>query len=255
MLLALSLVACGGMQARAQYDAQACVERALRHGVDAATSEMARAEFKEECSKGDAVACSQLGVMYEKGLAVPASAERARDLYSYACDQGNTSACVNYAKLLAAGHTLAATSSGSRVSSTRDHVSRLLSAACRKGDPRACGELGSHYLLRMGDVASSTPLLRGACDRGHADSCFLLATQYDHGALGDDALAASRYYEKSCAKGHEKGCLHFDLIYAKLAHRRSGLRLAIPSSTRCKAGQSCPERMAQLPRAAGRATP
>ncbi len=245
LLVAFAAQACGGViQTRVQFDTQACVESALRRGGDQPTLTMARDKFRDDCQAGDAAACSQLGVMYEKGLAVEQSIERARDLYSGACDQANTAGCVNYGMLLANGQSLARTDSGSRLPPI-DHAIRLFATACRQGNARGCGQLGRVYLVRMGDAARSVPMLRQACSGGQGAACFLLGSQYDHGRLGDDPLAAMSLYEKACAAGDEKGCLHLDLIYAKISTRRSSIRVAVPARARCQPGQSCTARVAQ----------
>lgn len=244
VFVALAAQACGGViQTRVAFDTQACVEHALRRGGDQATLPMARDTFRADCEAGDAAACSQLGVMYEKGLGVEQSTERARDLYSGACDEANTAGCVNYGMLLADGQSLARSDSGSRLR-PMDHAVRLFATACRQGDARGCGELGRVYLVRMGDVARSVPMLRQACDGGQGASCFLLGSQYDHGALGDDPLAAMSLYKKACATGDEKGCLHLDLIYAKISTRPS-IRVAVPARAECPSGKPCAGRLAQ----------
>ena len=245
LVAAFAAPACGGsIQTAASYDAQKCVESALRRGGDEATLPMAREKFSEECKSGDASACSTLGVMYEKGLGVEQSISRARELYDGACVAGNTHACVNYGKLIISGHGMSVGAPTSRLS-PQEHAIRLFSMACRKDDARGCGELG-RLLVRMGDVSRSTVLLRQGCEGGDGDSCFLLGSQYDNGALGNDVVSAMSFYEKACGKGHEKGCLHLDLIYAKVAGMRSGVAVALSPKGQCRAGQPCSSRVAKV---------
>jgi len=245
MLVALGAQACGGVvQTRVEYDAQSCVEQALRRGGDAGTIDAARDQFTDGCERGDAAACSQLGVMYEYGLAVAMDVQRAKELYDRACNQGNRGACVNYGKLLAEGAQVATAEEGSRLASV-EHGIRVLSQACREGDARGCGELGRLLLTKKHDTASSVVLLRQACEGGHSDSCYLLGSQFDHGEFGNDPVEALAFYQKACGGGHQRGCLHLDLIYAKISARRSSVKVAAPSAVACAPGEACHQRTAQ----------
>jgi TPR repeat protein len=84
----------------ASYDAQACVENALRRSPDAESVRLAAVAFTESCRDGESAACSALGVMYELGLRFSADTNRAHDLYASACEAHNHRACSNLGGLL-----------------------------------------------------------------------------------------------------------------------------------------------------------
>jgi TPR repeat protein len=86
----------GGMR----YDAQTCVEHALRNAPDPEGVREATVAFADACNGGEAAACSALGVMYELGRGVAVDERRARQLYGIACDAHNARACANLAALL-----------------------------------------------------------------------------------------------------------------------------------------------------------
>jgi TPR repeat protein len=81
------------------YDAQECVEHALRSEPDPATVRDAVVAFTGACQAGEAASCSALGVMYELGRGVPASVPRALSLYGSACEAHNLRACANLRSL------------------------------------------------------------------------------------------------------------------------------------------------------------
>ena len=60
-------------------------------------------EWKAECDKGHAGGCSNLGVMYTKGLGVKQDYVQAVDLYRKACDGGNADGCTNLGVMYAEG--------------------------------------------------------------------------------------------------------------------------------------------------------
>lgn len=74
---------------------QACAERALRNGPDPSDLPLAFTRFTEGCDRGDPAACSLLGVMYERGMAIPASPRRARSYFARSCSLGNHFGCSN----------------------------------------------------------------------------------------------------------------------------------------------------------------
>jgi TPR repeat protein len=87
------------------YNAQDCVEHALRNHPDTETVREARTAFSDACKNGEAAACSAVGVMYEVGVGVPMDTRRARELYGTACEAHNARACENLAGLMAADTT------------------------------------------------------------------------------------------------------------------------------------------------------
>jgi TPR repeat protein len=74
---------------------QECVDHALRNGPDPTVLVDAAARFDAGCEAGDPAACSLLGLMRERGLAMRPDLPGARALYQRACRAGNTIGCVH----------------------------------------------------------------------------------------------------------------------------------------------------------------
>jgi len=83
-----------------KYDAQECVENALRNRPDPEAVSDAAVAFARACREGEAASCSVLGVMYELGRGFPRNTPYARTLYRSACQQQNQRACENLGELL-----------------------------------------------------------------------------------------------------------------------------------------------------------
>lgn len=74
----------------------ACVDRALQNDPDRTVLREAADRFEAGCEAGDAAACSLLGVMRERGLAMHADITRARALFQRACRAGNAIGCRHF---------------------------------------------------------------------------------------------------------------------------------------------------------------
>ena len=83
-----------------KYEAQECVEHALRNQPEPETVREAAVAFTSACREGEVASCSVLGVMYELGRGFPVSTPRALALYSAACEAHNARACGNRDRLL-----------------------------------------------------------------------------------------------------------------------------------------------------------
>lgn len=154
-----------------KYDAQECVEDALRNRPDPAAVSDAAVAFARACQEGEAAACSVLGVMYELGRGFPVNAPYARTLYGGACETQNLRACGNLGELLLRD--------GSRARESGRAVS-LLRMSCGGGDQRACDRLGRAYRDGDGeprDATQATALFDAACSAGYAPACVELAAQ------------------------------------------------------------------------------
>src|SRR5579859_2854818 len=149
--LALSASGCaesGMRRSTTGFDAQTCVEQALRRNPDPETLETARVTFETECGKGVPAACSMLGVMNEIGVGLPVNPRRAIALYDLACRTGNEQACTNQAVAQVEG-----------IGGPREVLlgARVLEPACDHGDARACLHLAR--LHEDGQVPSRDPAL------------------------------------------------------------------------------------------------
>jgi TPR repeat protein len=154
-----------------RYDAQECVENALRNRPDPAATSDAAVAFARACQEGEAASCSVLGVMYELGRGFAVDTLHARALYGGACETHNLRACGNLGELLL--------SDGSRARESGRAVS-LLRMSCNGGEERACDRLGRAYRDGDGeprDSTRATALFNAACGAGYAPACVELAAQ------------------------------------------------------------------------------
>jgi TPR repeat protein len=74
---------------------QECVDGALRRDPDPTVLVEAAERFDAGCRAGDPAACSLLGVMHDRGLAVVQDSAAARKLYARACSAGNKLGCTH----------------------------------------------------------------------------------------------------------------------------------------------------------------
>lgn len=160
--VALASSACAGVTVGASppFDAVACVERALRGNPDPEMLPLASRHFTAECARGDREACSALGILYERGLGVTASFDRALALYEQSCSAGSPGGCVNLVLLARRFHLPAA---------SPDRAVILLRHACDADHAAGCAELGRMTLAGEGVVGSAPEAARlyeKACNAG-----------------------------------------------------------------------------------------
>jgi len=232
-LLGASTVACGGVgwNTPTVFDTtanQQCAENALRRNPEPTTLPAAFARFDEGCEGGEAAACSALGVMYERGLAVDKDPRRAAVLFGRACRDGNAAGCVNLGTAYA---------TGTAVAIDAGRAAQLFEFACDKGDPRGCTELASVYTHGYGveqDRRRGVELYQRVCDEGHSRACYRLASLFEDGTVGPDTFTAITYYEKACIGGIMEGCDRLDIMYA---NKRSPQQVH-PSEAACSEGEA-----------------
>jgi TPR repeat protein len=177
---------------------QACAERALRRRPDAALVADAHALYSAGCARGDAAACSSLGVMHEVGLGTERAPGRALTLYVQACAAGNTRGCANLGAALSRGlggparvgegvRSLARTCEARDLYACLEHArtlahgdalarrsaAALFELACEGGEVAACAEAGAHLAEHEPERALS--LLTTACVAGEVEACDALA--------------------------------------------------------------------------------
>ena len=209
------LVGCGGVASAnlgptgAGLDPQVCVEAALRGHPDPEVVRDALYQFSDGCDRGDAASCSALGVIYERGVSVPADPRRAVELFERACSEGNDPGCTNLARAYV---------SGVGVSRDEARAEGLLVTPCFAGHAAACGELGSLYAhgrTLERDPRRAWSLLERGCLGGHADSCFDLAELFETAVLPDGGGRARELYGRACASGVEAACARLDARFAR----------------------------------------
>jgi len=117
------------------------------------------------------------------------------------------------------GHTKACTELGRVEYKKRNYpkAAKLFRKACKKGDPKACCNLGGAYWTGRGvtkDFAKAGELLTRACDAGVTVCCTNLGLMHKTQALknlkGEEVVAL---FEKACAEGNKLGCFEAGYMY------------------------------------------
>ena len=148
------------------------------------------------CNGGAARACTQLGVMYEEGVAGVQDQDyvKARTAYKKACDGGDLNGCINLGEMFDWGH-----------GGTTDKylAASYYIKACNGGEMQGCTEVGSIY--EMGDLGFTEDLkqalyyIRKACDGGQLVTCRSLGDLYEENEEGaPDHVLAREAYQRAC---------------------------------------------------------
>jgi len=130
--------------------------------------------FVQGCEQGDAVACNNLGVIYEHGYGVTPDARTAFRAFERACLGGSPDGCGNLGVLYERGEGTAADLS---------EAVRLYEQACNTGAALGCSNLGALYAHGKGvarDATRARGLFALACDTGSAAGCSNLMQSGSH---------------------------------------------------------------------------
>lgn len=192
--------------------------------------------FERACELGNARACNNLGVHYERGFGVERDEGRAVELYEQACDDPSKIGCVNFASVLertgkparagqifegecergvvVACHRLAL--SIEAVEQAR--AAELYEGACGASHMPACSRF-AEVLRRRGDVEDARRAVRydkAACKAGEAMSCRELGVAYElgRGAPKDEAIARG-FYKTACDRSDPNGCARLGVFVAR----------------------------------------
>jgi TPR repeat protein len=171
------------------YDPQACAETALRRSAAPELLPDSAEIMLRACSVGEADACSIAGVMFELGRGVRPDRERARSLYTRACDRGNARGCGNLGEMLLQG-------------GARREAMPLLQRSCDAKQGRACVILGRIE----SEGAKARARFERACGVGEAAGCMALADLIERSAESGSRDRVVELLEKACANGSEEGC-------------------------------------------------
>jgi TPR repeat protein len=194
-------------------DGEGCYLLALELG----NTQYGAAAYKEACDGGNALACTNLGWMYERGTGVPVDHEAALRLYKRGCDGSactgpNNTGCINLGRMYR---------DGTGIPQDLARANRIFRELCdrrpRENDEqdasnlsRACSLAGTASLLGHGtprDIPLALNLLEKGCAAGDTFGCFNLAVTYDNGdGVPQDKARALTYYRRACDKGDEEAC-------------------------------------------------
>lgn len=156
------------------------------------------ATLERDCARKDPLSCGFLGSLLMQGTQVPRDADRAVELFTFACNHGDALSCE---------------SMGGYVLSIAGPVPEMLSwyeKGCALGNASCCMWVGAGLVdmaKSPADYARAVKALTVACD-GDADvACNLLGRLYSEGKGVEKSTAeGERLRRKACTLGYEKAC-------------------------------------------------
>jgi TPR repeat protein len=131
---------------------------------------MALEIYEEACDRGDATACNDLGVSYQRGYGTRQDDQMALQIFERACRLGSAEACNNQGALLEHEWT-----TGRDLEAVND----LYRHACEGGSALGCSNLGALFAKGTGveqNLAEARWLFQRACQLGGATGCENLVT-------------------------------------------------------------------------------
>jgi len=194
-------------QAQLEFIMLACAggvtEECLQRGLDVyeVTPGEAARLWRVACEGGNALGCTNLGVLHGKGLGMEPDPAAAARLFAQGCEGGDAGGCTNLGVLHEKGLGMEPDPAA---------AARLYAQGCEGGDAGGCENLRN---LRLGES-----ILRGGhppdkqryeedCEGGDARSCWILGLIHEHGAqVEPDPAEALRLYRKACAMGYADAC-------------------------------------------------
>lgn len=155
--------------------------------------------------KGDARAMAMLGVLYQRGLGVPADLNKAVDWYAQAAEKNDLGAQYSLAEIYLNGTLGEADMQRGRY---------WLEKAAAKGKPEAEHRLG---LLAAGEQPPDWPAAAQwfgkAAAQGYVDSQYNLGVLYAEGRGVDQSkIKAGEWFAKAAVKGHADAALDYGIM-------------------------------------------
>jgi len=120
--------------------------------------------YKKACEGGNALGCSNVGLLYVKAEGVKQDYVEAKKYYGKACDGGHATAC----------STLALVSTYVNAEQNYAKTKEYFEKACEDGDAEACFGIGSLYFEAEGvkqDKQAAKRYYGKACDLGLQKGC------------------------------------------------------------------------------------
>ena len=187
-------------------------EECMRRGLATyeVEPEQAARLWRVACQGGDALGCTNLGVLHEEGIGMDADFGEAARLYRRGCDGGNAVGCTSLGVL----H-----QEGIGMDADFGEAARLYRQGCDGGDARGCTNLGYLHANGIGmdaDFGEAARLYRQGCDGGNALGCTNLGYLYANGiGMDADLGEAARLYRQGCDMGFQPACDLAERIPAK----------------------------------------
>ena len=164
-----------------------------------------------DCEVGDPLACSQLGLWHQYGLAGAAlDLERAAELQQRACDLGAGAGCFNLAVQRTYG--VGVLRDPGLAEALMGKAAALHEASCEAGAIGWCINHANMLLRGQGVAADkhrAVAILRKHCADSVGDACVALAGALKKGDIG----AAQKLLQKSCGNGEMVSCGYLGETY------------------------------------------
>ena len=202
--LALTLDACRG----------GITTECLRRANDIYEQDVALAAqyWRTACETGEALGCTELGILHQKGIGMDPNLGEAARLYQQGCDTGDEHGCT----ILGFLH-----QQGIGMEPDPAEAARFFWQGCNGGNAVGCTDLG--VLLENGIVMEPDPdpavvarLYRQGCDGGDARGCNNLGFLHEMGiGVERNPVAAARLYRQGCDGGHALGCTNLGFLHAQ----------------------------------------
>jgi len=164
-----------------------------------------------DCEVGDPLACSQLGLWKQYGLAgVEEDASEAARLQERACELGAGAGCFNLAVQRTYGIGVPRDTALAEALLVR--AAALHEASCEAGAKAWCVNHASMLLRGQGvkeDKHRAIAILRKECSEGYGEACVALATALRKSDIG----AAQKLLQKSCGNGEMVSCGYLGETY------------------------------------------
>lgn len=194
-------------------DSEGCYLLAFR----ATDHKRAFVAYEQACDGGNALACTNLGYMYEQGQGVAADPDSAARLYSRGCAGSictgtNNLGCVNLGR---------AYRDGRGVVQDQYKAIGLFRGVCERKEPpvddqdkehiaRSCSLAGTAILFGKAvvrDVPAGVAFLEKGCAARDTFGCYNLGTIYESGDyVTKDKSRAATYYQLACDADDREAC-------------------------------------------------
>ncbi|MDU7692765.1 MAG: SEL1-like repeat protein [Helicobacter sp.] len=161
----------------------------------------ARRKYEEACEMGNALGCSGLGTIYERGLSVIKDLKTASAYYKKACDKKDAFGCFHFALI-----------------NQGENAIELFKKECEQQDGESCYRLGALYYSGKSvpkDIESALKYFKRSCDFQNPLGCFNAGAIYEAGTdtidpNSDLSLAyfqlTRRYLTQECKSGKSASC-------------------------------------------------
>ncbi|MBX7096601.1 MAG: rhomboid family intramembrane serine protease [Myxococcaceae bacterium] len=172
--------------------------------------EQAVAILEKPCASGDAEACFHLANAYDRSSAKPFTDEKAKALWSKACDEKLGGGCFNLALWLENQSPI-----------DDEAVSAAYRAGCALKYGKACTGLAVAIYQLPGKAAEALETARAGCALDTKESCWLVGRFLSQG-IGVELTTvttpgylneAVKFHEKACTLGDVRGCNSAGVLY------------------------------------------